>query len=115
MVEWRHRDRIIGKKQDELFDDQFLYMGTGETRGLLMVSPALQEHINSELHREAAILKEKRKVREERALARGHGSAGSGGSKADLQKKVQQQAAELKRLQEAGKGGAGRGGPAAQM
>eukprot|EP00959_Pyramimonas_sp_CCMP1952_P208266 4356664-Pyramimonas_sp.AAC.1 len=92
MAEWRHRDRVLGRSKDELFDDQFLYMGTGETRGLLMVSPELQEHINSELHREASILKEKRKVREERALARGGGGGGGGGgagasSKAELQKK----------------------------
>ena len=36
-----------------------------------MVSPELQEHINAELHREATILKEKRKVREERMASRG--------------------------------------------
>ena len=74
----------------------WFYSGTGETRGLLMVSPELQEHINAELHREATILKEKRKVREERMLSRG-GSHGN--SKQDLQKKVQQQAEQLRKLQ----------------
>ncbi|CAK0905487.1 unnamed protein product [Prorocentrum cordatum] len=34
MVEWRRRDRVLGRSKDVLFDDQFLYMGTGEkTRG----------------------------------------------------------------------------------
>ena len=47
MAEWRHRDRILGRG-DELFDDQFLYMGTGETRGLLMVSPELQNNNNND-------------------------------------------------------------------
>ena len=102
MAEWRHRDRILGRSKDELFDDQFLYLGTGETRGLLMVAPELQEHINQELHREATILKEKRKVREERSLARG-GSSGKDSQNKELQKKVNQQAEQLRRLQ-AGKG-----------
>ena len=84
MAEWRCMERILGESKDELFDDQFLYLGTGETRGLLMVAPDLQEHINQELRREATILKVKRKVREERLLARGGGSTkddedGSGG------------------------------------
>ena len=99
MAEWRYRDRLLSTDHDDLFNDQYLYLGTGETRGLVMVSPELQEHINSELHREAAIMKERRKVGEERMLSRG-GGGGSGGGKADLQKKIQQQAAELKKLQQ---------------
>ena len=98
MAEWRHRERILGQ-HDELFDDQFLYMGAGETRGLLMVCPDLQDHINQELHREANVLKEKRKVREERLMSRGSGSGGGAGGGHDLQRKVETQAAELKRLQ----------------
>ena len=64
------------------------------------------------------MLKEKRKVREERMLARPGGSGASSsasGSKAELQRKVQQQAAELRKLQEsarrpADEGGAGEAG-----
>eukprot|EP00959_Pyramimonas_sp_CCMP1952_P164476 3438630-Pyramimonas_sp.AAC.1 len=102
MAEWRHLS---------------LHGNGGDQRLADGVSPELQEHINSELHREASILKEKRKVREERALARGGGGGGGGGgagasSKAELQKKVQQQAAELKKLQSAAAGGKadGKGG-----
>ena len=56
---------------DDVLEDEFLYMGTGETRGLLMVRPALQDHITNELHKEAQIMKERRKLHEERWFARG--------------------------------------------
>ena len=102
MAEWRHRDRLAAVAGDDMMEESYLYLGTGETRGLVMVAPSLVDHINQEMHREAQILKERRKAKEERALQQGGGSAGSsgGGSKAELQKKVQQQAAELKRLQD---------------
>ena len=65
MAEWRHRDRLIAKQNgDELLEDEFLYMGTGETRGLLCVTPQLSQHISDELHKEATVMKEKRKLRE---------------------------------------------------
>ena len=53
-----------------------------------------------EVHREHMIMKERRKWREERLLSRGPGrSAPGGASTADMAKKIQQQAEELKRLQ----------------
>ena len=103
MAEWRHRDRLAAVAGDELLEQSYLYLGTGETRGLVMVAPSLIDHINTEMHREAQILKERRKAKEERMLQQsggGSGPGGGGGSKAELQKKVQQQAAELKRLQD---------------
>ena len=45
-------------------------MGTGETRGLLMIPPTLEEFVSGELQREGSIMKERRKLREERGLAR---------------------------------------------
>ena len=50
-------------------DDTYLLLGTSETRGNLGVCPALQTWIGEELHREATSAKERRKAREERALA----------------------------------------------
>ena len=48
------------------------------------------------------VKKERRKLREERKLS--HDSPGSSSSNASLQKKVAQQAAEIKRLKESGGG-----------
>ena len=44
--------------------------GTGETRGLIMVCPSLEEYVAAEMHKEAATAKERRKLREERAATR---------------------------------------------
>ena len=81
---------------------------------MLMVSPALQKHISEELHRESQTIKERRNIHEERALARTPGKGDD--DVKQLKKKVETQAAELRRLQnkgpeggEAAKGG-GRGG-----
>ncbi|CAK0816861.1 unnamed protein product, partial [Prorocentrum cordatum] len=84
MAEGRHRDRLAAVQGDDLMEESYLYLGAGETRGLAMVAPALVDHVNSEMHREAQILKECRK--------------------AELQKKIQQQAAELRKIQEKGAG-----------
>ncbi|CAK0841243.1 unnamed protein product, partial [Prorocentrum cordatum] len=100
LAEWRHRERLLKSSGDEYLEDEYLYMGTSETRGLLMVCPTLVEHIQAELHKEATLMKEKRKLREERMLSRGQGSGGGGGggNKA-LQDKVAAQAAEISKLQ----------------
>ena len=45
-------------------------LGSGATRGLIMVAPALEDYVAGELHRESAAAKERRKMREERGLAR---------------------------------------------
>jgi len=52
--------------------DAHLYLGGGFSRNQICVCPALREWIASELQKEAAVLKERRKAREERRL-RGHG------------------------------------------
>ena len=107
VAEFRHRERLFGRAGggDELLEDEHLYMGTGETKGLLMVSPALSEYIADELHKESTVLKERRKIREERQAGRhppgkgrGHEGDGGGAPNAALQSKCDKQAAEIKRL-----------------
>jgi hypothetical protein len=121
LAEMRYRDKILGKHGgDEFAEDEFLYMGTGLTRGLVMVSPDLSDHITEQLHKEAAAMKERRKLKEERQASRAPGGGGAGGSSSaaaqGLQQKVNAQAAEIRRLMDkvgetapAGDGGAGGG------
>ena len=52
-----------------LDDDMHLLLGTSETRGNLGVSPELQRWLADESSKEASAAKERRKAREERALA----------------------------------------------
>ena len=62
MAEYRHRERILsGPGNAELEEDLHLYMGTGETRGMPMIATALLDHVTEELHREANVLKKRRK------------------------------------------------------
>ena len=69
-VEERWKDRAIGSNESlEAQADIALYAGQ-QTRGNLCICPALAEWISTELRSEAAISKERRKAREERALAR---------------------------------------------
>ncbi|CAK0798442.1 unnamed protein product, partial [Prorocentrum cordatum] len=86
MAEWRCRDRLAPRRADETAEDEHLYMGTGGTRGLIMMAPFLVEHISTELHRESQVMKEKRKLREERQLAKGTGADGD--TKESLRKKA---------------------------
>ena len=70
LVELKYRDRVVNSTtQGTVEDDEHLYLGTGATRGQLMVCPALEEHVAAELHREAASAKERRLMREERGHA----------------------------------------------
>ena len=95
MAEMRHRDRMLGDSDD----DDFLFLGVGETRGLIMVAPSLEAHLAAELAKESAVLKEKRKMREERQLARGPGQSG----------RLSRNQEKAKRREEAK--GKGKGGP----
>ena len=111
--EWRHRDRICGQGAgDDIADDEFLFLGTSETRGMLMVCPELSDHITAELHKEATVMKERRKLRDERRIA--HNARESDGSQRGLQKKINNQQDEIKQLQnqlkqKGGKGSSGKG------
>ena len=69
LVELKHRDRIVHFDRDlTVDDDEHLYLGTGKTRGLLMIAQALEDYVSGELQRETAASKERRKMREERDL-----------------------------------------------
>ena len=69
--------------------DRAVMMGSQELDGAVCVCPALRDHLALELQREMAVAKERRKAREERALAggapgqpgggRGRGKRGRGG------------------------------------
>ncbi|CAK0812627.1 unnamed protein product, partial [Prorocentrum cordatum] len=99
LAEWRRRERLLKSSGDECLEDEYLYMGASETRGPLMVCPTLVEHARAELHKEVALMKEKRDLREERMLSRGRSSGGGGGGSKALQGKVAAQAAEISKLQ----------------
>lgn len=61
---------------DRAFENS-LFLGGDRSRGRALVSPALEEWIADKLKQEAAIMKERRKGREERQLARGSDAAAS--------------------------------------
>lgn len=78
LVELRHRDRVVSfSTVASVEDDDFLYLGTGRTRGQLMVCPSLEEFVAGELHKEAQAANERRKLVE----ARSHGGGRGGGKK----------------------------------
>ena len=61
-----------------LQEDLHLLMGTGETRGMLMIAQALLDHVTEEeLRREANGLKERQKICEEGQTLRGAGNSNS--------------------------------------
>ena len=68
VAEERHRDKVAGGSDDRL--DSNLARGTDLVRGNICVMPALTEWIAAELAKESAVMKERRKAREERTLAR---------------------------------------------
>ena len=74
----------LGGRHADPDDDTHLYLGTGVARGLLMTNPSLEEYVAGELHKEGMVMKERRKLDEERRLARappsGRGGGGGGGS-----------------------------------
>ena len=79
-----------------------------------MVAPELQDHVTKELHKEAQVMKERRKLREERALTR-TGSSSTGGQDKNLQSRLDRANNRIKELEKAagGKDG-GKGGRGAQ-
>ena len=67
---WKHKlpQPAAGQVASDL-DDSHLLLGTSETRANVAICPALTAWIGSELAKEALAQKERRKAREERALA----------------------------------------------
>lgn len=68
---WRHKLPRVGNpdKDSTIDDDAHLLMGTSENRGNIAMAPSLQKWLGEELGKEALASKERRKAREERALA----------------------------------------------
>ena len=70
-------------------DERRVFLGAPRAQGQALVSPELETHVASRLREEAEVLKERRKAREERHLARpgldpgvapgGHGGGGAAG------------------------------------
>ena len=66
---WKHKLAQYQPSGTDGAEDAFLILGTGETRGNLAMAPALTRWLGDELSKEAVANKERRKAREERALA----------------------------------------------
>ena len=49
-------------------DEKSLFLGIRFTQGLALVSPALEKHVSGQLGEKSALLKERRKAREERGM-----------------------------------------------
>jgi len=73
LLEAKEYEKHLGKQNEEVTSalvDNRLYMGVGTSRGGLCICPKLEEFLSKELASEAAVMKEQRKAREERVLAR---------------------------------------------
>jgi len=60
-----------GDSSADWLDERRLFLGHARSRGHALVSPLLEKWVAEKLAEESAVLKERRKGREERALARG--------------------------------------------
>ena len=78
------RTAETGDGAEDWLDERRLFLGQRRTTGHALVCPALESWIAERLREESAVLKERRKGREERQLARGvdvpHGDPSAGAS-----------------------------------
>ena len=82
MIEERQSERGVKGSAAADGDDAFLFTGFGPARSSTLVCPELKEWISEQLKQEAAIMKERRKAREERTLQqKGRGGGGRRGKK----------------------------------
>ena len=71
LVEEKYRDRGVPKDSLELVSESEAALFSGSrSRTTICVCPALSEWIAEEMRKEAAVMKERRKAREERNLAK---------------------------------------------
>lgn len=56
-----------------IYDESFIFLGSHKEYGTVMVAPDLLDYVSREVEREASVMKQVRKAREERALARKDG------------------------------------------
>ena len=68
MVDERYKDKVVGNSSEQHTLETNLFAGAMPCPGL-RICPAVSEWIGTELRGESAILKERRKAREERTLA----------------------------------------------
>ena len=68
LVEEKWKDRFMGANPEASME-ALLFGGVGN-RSMLCICPALTEYIAEEMRKEAAVMKERRKAREERAAAK---------------------------------------------
>ena len=73
-------ERESGASAAEWVDERRIFLGTHKSRGVALVCPDLQSYVAYEMASSAAILKERRKGREERRLAGGLGEQADEGS-----------------------------------
>ena len=59
-----------GEEGGEWLEERRLFLGAGRSKGQALVCPDLETHVSVQLHEEAQVLRERRKAREERRLAR---------------------------------------------
>ena len=62
-----------GKGRPGLYEESSIFAGTHRETGEAMIAPDLLDYVSKEVERDASILKQVRKAREERKLLRGKG------------------------------------------
>jgi len=67
----------MGEGGADFAEERRLFLGLPRGRASALVMPALKDHIATEVAKEAAVLKERRKAREERQLVAGGGLTGA--------------------------------------
>ena len=77
------RKADAGAGSEAWLDERAIFLGQGRSRGQALIAPALEAWVASKLAEESAVLKERRKGREERQLLAGLGSTAIGGGGAD--------------------------------
>ena len=74
LVEMKYKHRSLkGIAGDPGHEEEYLVLGTSTTRGQLMINPDLEAFVAAEMGKEGALLKERRRLAEERRLAKGDG------------------------------------------
>ena len=88
LTEFKHREAMLRSEGGDE-EDSFLYLGVSSTRGQVMMCPELEEFVSSQLQREGSVMKERRKLTEERELVRqrGRGRGRGGGTPGPAEKR----------------------------
>ena len=69
-----------------MIDERRLFLGAERSSGHALIMPELETFIADQLQKESAVLKERRKAREERELVRGLTPSGAWGTGIDKDK-----------------------------